>query len=149
MAKIITKIVFGYLTTYNIVWGFKNEVIGASGGVGINYDGYSWDFPPADLETGMTNTNLIINSEGAGTNYPAAIARAYTGGGYTNWYLPSASQMNAMKANLSNPGSVFVWTSTEWSEWSSSEAIVWRNGSDMDYQEKNNPIAKFLATRSF
>ena len=145
-------IVSGYLTTYNIVWGFKNEVIGASGGAGVDGDGgYNnvsgfFDFPPADLETGMTNTNLIINSEGAATNYAAAIARAYTGGGYTNWYLPSASQMNAMKANLSNPGSVFVWTSTELSY---GEAFVWRNGSYMDYQEKNVAWAKFLATRSF
>ena len=95
----------------------------------------------------MTNTNLIINSEGAGTNYPAAIARAYTGGGYTNWYLPSASQVNAMKANLSPSGVNYVWTSTELSY---GEAFVWTpiNGYD-PYQIKNNPIAKFIEARSF
>jgi hypothetical protein len=95
----------------------------------------------------MNNTNLIINSEGAGTNYPAAIARAYTGGGYTNWYLPSASQMNAMKANLSPSGVNFVWTSTEWSY---GEAFIWNiiNGG-YQTQEKNSAFAKFLATRSF
>jgi uncharacterized protein (DUF2147 family) len=141
-------IVSSYLTTDAIVWGNKLEETGASGGAGINYDDFNntWDFPPADLETGMNNTNLIINSEGAGTNYPAAIARAYTGGGYTNWYLPSASQMNAMKANLSSSGVNFVWTSTEWSY---GEAFVCRNRVSMDYQPKELAIAKFLAARSF
>jgi hypothetical protein len=141
-------IVSGYLTTYSIVWGNKLEETGASGGAGIyNEDHGTWDYPPVDLETGMNNTNMIINSEGAGTNYPAAIARAYTGGGYTNWYLPSASQMNAMKANLSLPGVNYVWTSTEWSY---GEAFTWSliNGAP-DYQPKELAIAKFLATRSF
>ena len=90
---------------------------------------------------------MIINSEGAGTNYAAAIARAYTVGGYTNWYLPSASQMNAMKANLSPSGVKYVWTSTELSY---GEAFVWTPISGYEpYQEKNNAIAKFLAARSF
>ena len=141
-------IVSGYLTTDVIVWGNKLEETGASGGAAIyNEDHGTWYYPPADLETGMTNTNLIINSEGAGANYAASIARAYTGGGYTNWYLPSASQVNAMKANLSPSGVNYVWTSTEKSY---GEAFVWTpiNGYE-PYQEKNNPIAKFLAARSF
>ena len=74
------------------------------------------NYPPVDLETGMSNTNIIINSEGPGTNYAAGLARAYKGGGYTNWYLPSASQMNAMLAVLKTIGGftkVHYWTSTE------------------------------------
>ncbi len=141
-------IVSGYLTTDVIVWGNKLEETGASGGAAIyNEDHGTWDYPPADLESGMNNTNLIINSEGTGTNYAASIARAYTGGGYTNWYLPSASQVNAMKANLSPSGVNYVWTSTELSY---GEAFVWTpiNGYD-PYQIKNNPIAKFIAARSF
>jgi hypothetical protein len=95
----------------------------------------------------MNNTNLIINSEGAGTNYPAAIARAYTGGGYTNWYLPSASQMNAMKANLTRPSTTnFAWTSTESGN---GEAFVWRVYAGMDFQLKDIAIGKVLAARSF
>ena len=102
---------------------------------------------PSDLETGMINTNLIISSEGSGTNYPASIARAYSGGGYTNWYLPSASQMNAMKANLSPSGVNYVWTSTEDGAY---DAFTWNiiNGG-YQTQPKDNPIAKFLAARSF
>lgn len=138
------------MTTYKIVWGFKNEEIGASGGAPIlnqDYDIETYDSPPADLETGMTNTNLIINSEGAGLNYPAAMARAYTGGGYTNWYLPSASQVNAMKANLGSPGGVYVWTSTEKDN---EQAFVLAFGSGYPpLQVKDLGLAKFLAARSF
>jgi hypothetical protein len=141
-------IVSGYLSTNAIVWGDKLEITGASGGLAIyNNDYGTWDYPPADLETGMNNTNLIISSEGAGTNYPASIARAYSGGGYTNWYLPSASQMNAMKANLSPSGVNFVWTSTEWSY---GEAFIWNSiNGGYQTQEKNSAFAKFLAARSF
>ena len=141
-------IVSGYLSTNMVVWGNKLEITGASGGAAIyNNDFGTWDYPPADLETGMINTNLIISSEGSGTNYPASIARAYSGGGYTNWYLPSASQMNAMKANLSPSGVNYVWTSTEDGAY---DAFTWNiiNGG-YQTQPKDNPIAKFLAARSF
>ena len=141
-------IVSGYLSTNMVVWGNKLELTGASGGAGIyNQDYGTWDYPPADLETGMNNTNLIISSEGAGTNYPASIARSYSGGGYTNWYLPSASQMNAMKANLSPSGVNYVWTSTEDGAY---DAFTWNiiNGG-YQTQQKDFAIAKFLAARSF
>lgn len=42
------------------------------------------------LGTGKTNTDLIIASCGAGT--AAVAARAYNGGGYTDWFLPSNSE---------------------------------------------------------
>jgi hypothetical protein len=142
-------IISGNLTTSDIVWGIKNEATGASGGAGIyNQDFGTWDFPPADLETGLINTNLIIASEGAGTNYAAGLARAYTGGGYNNWYLPSASQMNAMIPNLSTPFiSNYIWTS---SEGSYLEAFAY--GIPYHYvttQVKDIPLGSVRAVRSF
>jgi hypothetical protein len=142
-------IISGDLTSADINWGIKNIVTGAVGGEPI-YDAYwgVFNFPPADLETGMTNTNLIINSEGAGTNYAAGIARAYMGGGYTNWYLPSASQMNAMKTNLSAPFSTnYFWTSTEQNQSNAYAFFVPNN--DVREIDKASPQGKVRAVRSF
>lgn len=108
-------IISGDLTANNITWSSNYGSMGSSGGAGIyNNDTHTEDFPSADLQTGLSNTNIIINVEGSGTSYAAGIARAYTGGNYTNWYLPSASQMNAMKTNLITPFTTnYYWTSTE------------------------------------
>ena len=78
------------------------------------------------LGTGATNTTTIISVQGAtGTSYAAGLARAYTGGGYTDWFLPSKDELNKMYLNratinttaASNSGSDFgssyYWSSTE------------------------------------
>ena len=41
---------------------------------------------------GLTNTNAIIAQTGAAANttYAAGIARLFAGGGFSDWYLPSA-----------------------------------------------------------
>lgn len=47
------------------------------------------------IGTGFSNTNTIITSQGIiATNYAAGLVRAYTGGGYTDWYLPSKEELN-------------------------------------------------------
>ena len=45
---------------------------------------------------GLTNTNAIILQTGvsATTAYAAGIARLYTGGSFTDWYLPAAWELN-------------------------------------------------------
>jgi hypothetical protein len=68
------------------------------------------------LGYGMTNTTLIISAMGAGTGYAAGVARAYTGGGYTDWYLPSLGELNLIYANRAGIGGfqpVAYWSSTE------------------------------------
>jgi len=140
-------IVSGDLTIPDINWGINNVVTGASGGA-PDIDGI---YPPADLETGMSNTNIIINSEGSGTNYAAGLARAYQGGGYTNWYLPSASQMNAMKANLSAINSftkVHYWTSTE-NDYLAAYALYASGSNPIKSFDKINTQFGVRAARSF
>ena len=79
------------------------------------------------LGTGATNTTTIISVQGATeTSYAAGLARAYTGGGYTDWFLPSKDELNKMYLNratinttaASNSGSdfgnSFYWSSTEY-----------------------------------
>jgi len=50
------------------------------------------------IGTGTANTTTIINAQNAQgasqTSYAAGLARAYTGGGYTDWFLPSKDELN-------------------------------------------------------
>ena len=79
------------------------------------------------IGTGSANTDAIINVQGATeTSYAAGLARAYTGGGYIDWFLPSKDELNKMYLNratinttaAANSGSDFIannyWSSTEY-----------------------------------
>lgn len=78
------------------------------------------------IGTGATNTDAIITVQGAiETNYAAGLARAYTGGGFTDWFLPSKDDLNEMYLNkttidataTANGGANFVvyyWSSAEY-----------------------------------
>jgi hypothetical protein len=78
------------------------------------------------IETGANNTDSIINAQGdIQTDYAAGLARAYQGGGYTDWFLPSRNGLeemynNKIKINTTaeaNGGKAFTeafyWSSTE------------------------------------
>ena len=79
------------------------------------------------IGTGSANTDAIINVQGpTETSYAAGLARAYTGGGHTDWFLPSKDELNKMYLNkniinttaAANSGSDFsannYWSSTEY-----------------------------------
>jgi hypothetical protein len=80
---------------------------------------------------GSTNTTVIINQGAGGIGYAAALARAYNGGEYTDWFLPSKDELNEMyqyQTIINNTattygGSIFsniYWSSTEsqgWNTW--------------------------------
>jgi hypothetical protein len=79
------------------------------------------------IGTGSANTTAIIANQGASeTAYAAGLARAYRGGGYTDWFLPSKDELNQMFLNqttinntaTTNGGSNFSinyqWSSTEY-----------------------------------
>ncbi len=67
------------------------------------------------IGTGFSNTNTIIANQG--TNYAAGLARAYKGGGYTDWYLPSKDELNKLYLNRVAIGgfnsNANYWSSTE------------------------------------
>ena len=85
-----------------IQWSIGNNIIiGTATGIG----------------TGSANTNAIISNQGIGTSYAAGLANAYTGGGYTDWFLPSKDELNLMFLQKSLIGGF----STNW-YWSSTEA---------------------------
>ena len=86
------------------------------------------------IGTGLANTNAIIEAQGTNINDNAAgLARAYTGGGFTDWFLPSKDELNQMYLNkaainttaVANGGAGFsnywYWSSTELSSGGSAE----------------------------
>ncbi len=72
------------------------------------------------IGTGFSNTSNIIASQGGtATSYAAGVARAYTGGGYTDWYLPSKDELNKLYLNRVAIGE-FI-SNSNGNYWSSSE----------------------------
>jgi len=102
------------------------------------------------IGTGLSNTNIIIASQGAtATSYAAGLARAYTGGGYTDWYLPSQDELNKLylnKAAIGGFASAYYWSSTE-----NNNLIAWEQGFDNGFQASNgkNLTVRGRAVRAF
>ena len=84
------------------------------------------------IGTGSANTTTIITEQGApAISYAAGLARAYGGGGYTDWFLPSKDELNKMYENIGQ-GNVLglgnVGNFADYSYWSSTEVgnnIAW------------------------
>ncbi|MDC0380585.1 DUF1566 domain-containing protein [Flavobacteriaceae bacterium] len=100
--------------------------------------------------SGATNTTAIIDSQGPiETDYAAGLARAYNGGGFSDWFLPSKGELSEMFQNKetlntaisSNGGQIFqnsaYWSSTEIdSEFA--RAVGFGNGSSPSYYKYSN-----------
>ena len=70
------------------------------------------------LGTGAANTDAIITAQGAvATSYAAGLARAYNGGGHSDWYLPSKAELHQAYLNRAAIGGSwdarYYWTSSE------------------------------------
>jgi hypothetical protein len=69
------------------------------------------------IGTGLSNTNKIIASQGEpAISYAAGLARAYRGGGYTDWYLPSKDELEKLSYTREIIGgfvNYYYWSSSE------------------------------------
>jgi hypothetical protein len=69
------------------------------------------------LGTGLANTDTIIAVQGPNqTSYAAGLARAYSGGGHADWYLPSRDELNELylgRAAIGGFEAANYWSSSE------------------------------------
>jgi hypothetical protein len=73
------------------------------------------------IGTGLANTNtLIFNQSGTPISYAAGIARAYTGGGFNDWFLPSKDELNKLflkRVTIGGFSHYFYWSSSEYDDY--------------------------------
>jgi len=109
------------------------------------------------LGTGAANTNAIIAQNGAGTDYAAGLARAYTGGGYSDWYLPSKDELDKLYQNRVAIGGFHTASGDKPYYWSSSQSadsanVAWIQYFDVGSQDgilnKSNTF-RVRAVRAF
>ena len=68
------------------------------------------------IGTGAANTTKITYQNGMNSDYAAGLARAYMGGGYRDWYLPSKDELNKLWLNRGAVGGFYpalYWSSSE------------------------------------
>ena len=111
------------------------------------------------IGTGSANTDAIIAVQGATeTSYAAGVARAYTGGGFTDWFLPSKDELNQMYRNKAtinttasaNGGSNFS-TNFYWSSTESGISSAWYKNLNHGYQSDGSKYGEkdVRAVRAF
>lgn len=102
------------------------------------------------LGSGSSNTNKIISQNGSMNTYAAGIARAYKGGGYDDWYLPSEMELYYVWENKDTIGGFAedsYWSSTEYNS-SFAFDLVFGSGLDVDGSSKLATL-RVRAVRSF
>ena len=91
------------------------------------------------IGTGLSNTNAIIASQGTPSiRYAAGLARAYTGGGYEDWYLPSQDELSKLYLNrvaIGGFAKVYYWSSTEYGNYD-----AWTQSFDGGTQSLNDKV---------
>jgi len=98
------------------------------------------------LTDGLANSNAIVAQAGEGTTYAAGLARAYTSGGYTDWYLPSKDELNKLYINRVAIGGFtwyFYWSSTEYdSGWALGQNFA--NGAQVNCEKFSTSIVRAI-----
>ncbi len=103
------------------------------------------------LGTGLSNTDLIISVQGTpSSGYAAGVARAYQGGGHTDWYLPSKDELNQLYLHqkaIGHFGAYYYWSSSE-----VDANTAWAKAFDISspaYAYDKNGASHVRAVRSF
>ena len=90
-----------------VVWGCSGTFEGATGFL---------------LGTGRNNTEIIYQNCGTSGN-ASAVCKSYSGGGFTDWYLPSKDELNKLYINkvaIGGFASAYYWSSSE-----NSTSLAW------------------------
>lgn len=92
---------------------------------------------------GNQNTTRIIQVYGSGSSYAALLCNQYTGGGYTDWYLPSVDELSLMfMGSISNTNlpqdQANYWSSTEYSANNNQSLYVRFTDGDQNHQNSTS-----------
>jgi hypothetical protein len=105
---------------------------------------------------GAANSDAIIARNGAGASYAAGLARAYTGGGHSDWYLPSKDELDKLYLSREAIGGFHTERGNGSSYWSSSEyepyvKDAWYQAFDDGFQYNNvkSTTNRVRAVRAF
>lgn len=104
----------------------------------------------ANLGTGAANTTKIIAQAGH-TASAAKNCRDYNGGGYSDWYLPSETELDKLCINCTAIGVLdpegYYWTSTELTAAAVSVYSFYESAAFQDLKNSDYPTIR--AVRSF
>jgi len=110
----------------------------------------------SSIGTGAANTAAIV-AGCSESGYAAKLCDEYSGGGFTDWFLPSRSELNYIESNkdvlnstLEEVGSAFA-NSYYWSSTESSSDNAWRTSllTGMSYANSKTNTCYVRAVRSF
>jgi len=126
-----------------IIWAVSGKQTTAVGGTGTG----------TAIGTGAANTLKIIAQNGDGATYAAGLARAYRGGEYDDWYLPSKEELNKLYLNLylHEPSLGGFVASNYWSSSEYSATNAWSQAfySGRQYYNLKNSYIRVRAVRAF
>jgi hypothetical protein len=103
------------------------------------------------IGTGMANTDSIIVHQGSG-KYAASLCKAYTGGGYSDWYLPSLNELNKVQINqfsINGFTTNFYWSSSEMNKDSANYVNFLKYSTINKNPIKTDTLLSVRAVRSF
>lgn len=104
------------ITPHGLIMATEDQSASVNWGGGAQYisPNYSW------IGSGIINTDAMFGFLGTATTNAAAVVKAYRGGGFSDWYLPSVDELNEMLAYSSIIGldlgfvNGYYWSSTEY-----------------------------------
>jgi hypothetical protein len=102
------------------------------------------------IGSGNANTNTIVTSQGAGS-YAAQLCADYSDGTYSDWYLPSSSELSKLFENRTLMGgytTTYYWSSSEYSS-SEAYAINFGGAGTPTNRSKSYNTYRVRAIRSF